>query len=94
MGQAKQRGTFEERKAAAIEYNDAVAKLLKEQEQKWWDDLSPEEKEKARMNRLANAYKLIRAGKPSKAKAILDNRLIFDEEYLEKNGFKQHESKV
>jgi 20S proteasome alpha/beta subunit len=55
MGQAKRRGTYEERKAAAIADGQLMIKLIKEQEDRWWNSLSPEEQERIVKNRIANA---------------------------------------
>lgn len=58
MGQAKKRGTYEERKAAAIEDNNRTIKLLKEQEETWWNSLTPEEQQRVAKNRLKRAQML------------------------------------
>jgi hypothetical protein len=55
MGQAKQRGTFEERKAISVSDQAAAALILKQQEKLWWDSLSDEEKEKVTKNRVDQA---------------------------------------
>lgn len=55
MGQAKKRGTYEERKAAAIEDNTRTVQLLKEQEEAWWNSLTPEEQERVAKNRVKQA---------------------------------------
>ena len=55
MGQAKRRGTYEERKATAIADNELTVKLIKEQEDRWWNSLTAEEQERIAKNRVANA---------------------------------------
>lgn len=52
MGQAKKRGTFEERKEAAIEDNKKTIQLLREQEEAWWNSLTPEEQERVAKKRV------------------------------------------
>lgn len=44
MGQAKIRGSFEDRKAQAIARKEAEARKRQEEYVKWWDSLSVEEK--------------------------------------------------
>jgi hypothetical protein len=58
MGQAKKRGTYEERKTTAIEDNARTIQLLKEQEEAWWNSLTPEEQERVAKNRVSRAKKL------------------------------------
>ena len=58
MGQAKRRGTYEERKAAAIADNEKAARLLREQEDAWWNSLTPEEQANVAKNRIARAKTL------------------------------------
>jgi len=55
MGQAKARGTYEERKRMACEDNALTAKLLLEQEQRWYDSLSPEEQMAVKLKRAHEA---------------------------------------
>lgn len=55
MGQAKKRGTYEQRKEAAIEDNKRTIQLLKEQEDAWWNSLTPEEQQQVAKNRLKRA---------------------------------------
>lgn len=55
MGQAKKRGTYDERKAAAIEDNARTIQLLREQEEAWWNSLTPEEQQRVAKNRLKRA---------------------------------------
>ena len=52
MGQAKKRGTFEERKQAAIDDNLLTIRLLKEQQDAWWASLTEEEQQIVADNRL------------------------------------------
>jgi hypothetical protein len=56
MGQAKKRGTFEERKAAAIEDNRKTIQLLREREEAWWNSLTPEEQEAVAKKRVERMY--------------------------------------
>ena len=44
MGQAKIRGSFEDRKAQSIARKEAEARKRQEEYVKWWDSLSVEEK--------------------------------------------------
>lgn len=55
MGQAKRRGLYEERKRMACEDNALTAKLLLEQEQRWYDSLSDEEKMAVKLKRSYEA---------------------------------------
>ena len=55
MGQAKRRGSYEERKRTACEDNALTAKLLLEQEQRWYDSLSPEEQMSVKLKRAREA---------------------------------------
>jgi hypothetical protein len=55
MGQAKRRGSYEERKTMACEDNALTAKLLLEQEQRWYDSLSDEEKMAVKLKRSYEA---------------------------------------
>ena len=59
MGQAKNRGTYEERKAEAIQDNAVTVQLLKEQRSKWWNSLSEEEKEFAAINHIEKITKKV-----------------------------------
>lgn len=43
MGQAKRRGTYEERKESAIHDANVVREILLKQEKLWWDSLTEEE---------------------------------------------------
>lgn len=45
MGQAKRRGTYEERRTNSINDEAATVKLLKDQEDAWWNSLTPEEQD-------------------------------------------------
>jgi len=58
MGQAKKRGSYEERKATAIADNALTVRLLKEQEDAWWASLTPEEQERVAKNRVKNASRV------------------------------------
>lgn len=71
MGQAKQRGTFEERRDAAIHDNELIAKLLKENEEKWWNGLSESEQAKVRLARAKSAQAMVKTGDLSAAAHIL-----------------------
>lgn len=55
MGQAKQRGSYEERKRMAREDNAITAKLLFEQEQRWYESLSSEEQMAVKLKRAREA---------------------------------------
>lgn len=52
MGQAKQRGTFEERKASAIQDQETVLGMLAKQELAWWNGLTPDEQKRVAKNRI------------------------------------------
>lgn len=67
MGQAKKRGTYDERKANAIADNELAVKILREQEQVWWDSLTEDEKANVRLNRAKQAKKLAELGMMSAA---------------------------
>ena len=56
MGQAKKRGTFEERKESAIEDNRKTIQLLREQEEAWWNSLTPEEQEAVAKKRVERMH--------------------------------------
>lgn len=58
MGQAKRRGTYEQRKEAAIEDNKRTIRLLREQEDAWWNSLTSEEQQTVSENRLKRAKAL------------------------------------
>jgi hypothetical protein len=62
MGQAKRRGTYEERKTMACEDNALVAKLLLEQEQSWYESLTPEEQIAVKIKRAKEAKVLASIG--------------------------------
>jgi hypothetical protein len=62
MGQAKRRGTYEERKRNACEDNALVAKLLLEQEQMWYESLSAEEQIAVKLKRAKEAKALASVG--------------------------------
>lgn len=51
MGQAKRRGTYEERVQQSITEQNFVRELLEKQEKEWWDSLTPEEQETVTRNR-------------------------------------------
>lgn len=51
MGHAKKRGTFQERKASAIHDTALAAKMLKEQEDKFWASLTDDERENIYISR-------------------------------------------
>lgn len=55
MGQAKTRGSYEERKRMACEDNAITAKLLLEHEQRWYDSLTDEEKMAVKLKRAYDA---------------------------------------
>ncbi len=58
MGQAKQRGTFEERKASAIQDQETVIGMLAKQELEWWNSLTVDEQKLVAKNRISK--KIIR----------------------------------
>lgn len=51
MGQAKRRGTFEERKAQSIAEQEKTLDLLRKQEAEWFESLTEEERERVIANR-------------------------------------------
>lgn len=53
MGQAKRRGTFEERKESAIADIQLVRNILLQHEKEWWDSLTVEEQKKIIEKRTA-----------------------------------------
>lgn len=53
MGQAKRRGTYEERKASAIHDLGVVSTILAKQEKEWWDALTPDEQKRVVTNRIS-----------------------------------------
>jgi hypothetical protein len=52
MGQAKRRGTYEERRANAIEDNENTLRILREREEAWWNSLTPEQQQTVAQNRV------------------------------------------
>ena len=62
MGQAKTRGSYEERKRMACEDNALAAKLLLEQEQRWYESLSPEAQMAVKIKRAQQAKTLASIG--------------------------------
>ena len=62
MGQAKRRGTYEQRKADAIEDNKKTARLLHEQEVAWWNSLTEEEQANVRLKRAKRAKAMATMG--------------------------------
>ena len=79
MGQAKRRGTYEERKESAIADNLKTIQLLKEREDAWWDSLTPEEQQNVVRGRIKRAAKakmfndIIRAGQGGPRMSRLPN---------------------
>lgn len=79
MGQAKRRGSYDERKNAAIEDNEKTIRLLKEQEDVWWASLTPEEQQNVVRSRIKRAAKakmytdIIRAGQGGPRMSRLPN---------------------
>lgn len=55
MGQAKLRGTFEQRRAAAIERNTKQAEEEHRQKVAWWNSLSAEDQDAIRNKRNKSA---------------------------------------
>jgi hypothetical protein len=51
MGQAKQRGTFEERRQQSIDRAEAERMERQRKAQEWWDSLTPEQQEAEREKR-------------------------------------------
>jgi hypothetical protein len=51
MGQAKRRGTFEERLQQSIDRNEAERLERQRKTQEWWDSLTPEQKDAEREKR-------------------------------------------
>ena len=62
MGKAKRKGTYEERKRMACEDNALIAKLLLEQEQRWYESLSPEVQMAVKIKRAKEAKALASEG--------------------------------
>lgn len=52
MGQAKRRGSFDERSASAITDNLKTIQLLKEREDAWWATLTPDEQQNIVRSRI------------------------------------------
>lgn len=55
MGQANQRGTFEERRQQSIDRAEAERLERQRKEAEWWNSLSDEQKENVRQNRARRA---------------------------------------
>jgi hypothetical protein len=55
MGQAKQRGTFEERRQQSIDRAEAERLERQRKEAEWWNSLTDEQKENVRQNRARRA---------------------------------------
>lgn len=70
MGQAKRRGSYEQRKQDAIQSNIEIAKLLKQQEQQWFDSLSCVEAASVRLGRAKAAAAFATAGNVSAVRHI------------------------
>ena len=51
MGQAKRRGTFEERRQQSIDRAEAERLERQRKAQEWWDSLTPEQQEAERKKR-------------------------------------------
>ena len=51
MGQAKRRGTFEERRQQSINRTEAERMERQRQAQEWWDSLTPEQQDAEREKR-------------------------------------------
>ena len=51
MGQAKQRGTFEERRQQSIDHAEAEKVERQRKTQEWWDSLTPEQQDAEREKR-------------------------------------------
>lgn len=51
MGQAKKRGTFEERRQQSIDRAEAERMERQRKAQEWWDSLTPEQQEAEREKR-------------------------------------------
>jgi len=72
MGQAKARGTYEERKRMACEDNAMTAKLLFEQEQRWYESLTPEEQIAVKLKRASEAKSCASIGNVEAVHHIFD----------------------
>jgi hypothetical protein len=55
MGQAKKRGTFEERRQQSIDRTEAERLERQREEAEWWNSLTDEQKENVRKNRARRA---------------------------------------
>ena len=55
MGQAKERGTFEERRQQSIDRAEAERLERQRKEAEWWNSLTDEQKENVRQNRARRA---------------------------------------
>lgn len=79
MGEAKRRGTYDERKTAAIEDNLKTIQILKDREDAWWATLTPEEQQNVVRGRIKRAAKtkmyneIIRAGQGGPRMSRLPN---------------------
>jgi hypothetical protein len=71
MGQARKRGSYQERKALAIEENRKIVQLLQEQERTWFENLSEEEKMSVRLKRAKEAKSCASLGNVAAVQHIL-----------------------
>ena len=55
----KPKGTYEERKAKAIEENQKVVQVLAKQQEDWWNSLSEEEQTAIAISRLQKSNPLL-----------------------------------
>jgi hypothetical protein len=58
MGQAKRRGTFEERRKQSIDAANAARTEREREEAEWWNSLTDEEKRLVRRNRERRARQM------------------------------------
>lgn len=58
MGQAKQRGTFEDRRQQSIARTEAERLERQRKESEWWNSLTDEQKENVRRNRARRARQM------------------------------------
>jgi hypothetical protein len=73
MGQAKRRGTFDQRKAKSIELQKFIIDEMNKQEAKWYQSLSDEEKTTVDRNRAKQALILDKGGYKHLSKNLINS---------------------
>jgi len=73
MGQAKQRGTFAERKAESIALKEYIIKEMTRREAEWYQSLSDEERATVDRNRAKQALILDKGGYKHLSKNIINS---------------------